>query len=42
MSDRQIGPVIRAILFAIFIRNETATCNCFIDVYSRDELDIEK
>ena len=42
MSDRQIGPVFRVILFAVFIRNETATCNCLIDVYSRHESDIEK
>ena len=42
MSDRQIGPVFRVILFAVFIRKETATCNCLIDVYSRHESDIQK
>ena len=41
-SDRQIGPVFHVILLAVFIRNETATCNCLIDVYSRHESDIEK
>ena len=39
MSNRHIGPVI---LFAVFIRNETATYNCLIDVYSRHESDVEK
>ena len=42
MSDRQIDPVFHVTLLAIFIRNETAICNCFIDVYSRHESDIEK
>ena len=42
MSDRQIGSVFHVILLAVFNRNETATCNCFIDVYSRHESDIEK
>ena len=41
MSDRQIGSVFDVILLAVFIRNETAICNCFIDVYSRHESDIE-
>ena len=42
MSDRQIGPVFHVILLAVFIRKETANCNCLIDVYSRRESDIEK
>ena len=42
MSDRQIGPVFHVILLPVFIRKETATCNCLIDVYSRYESDIEK
>ena len=42
MSDRQIGAFFHVILLAVFIRNETAACNCLIDVYSRHESDIEK
>ena len=42
MSDHQIGPAFHIILLAVFICNETATCNCFVDVYSRHESDIEK
>ena len=42
MSDRQIDSVFHVILLAVFNRNETATCNCLIDVYSRHESDIEK
>ena len=45
-SDRQISPVFHVILFAVSIRNETATCNCLIKVlskgYSRHESDVEK
>ena len=42
MSDRQIDPVFHVTLLAVFIGNETTTCNCLIDVYSRHESDIEK
>ena len=45
MPDRQIGPVLSVILLAVFIRNETATCNCLIDVLSKwlfKTSDIEK
>ena len=41
-SDRQIDPVFHVILLAVFIGNETATCNCLIHVYSKHESDIEK
>ena len=41
-SDHQIGPVFHVILLTVFIRNETTTCNCLIDFYSRHESDIEK
>ena len=43
--DHQIGPVLCVILLAVFIRNETATCNCLIDVLSKwlfKTSDIEK
>ena len=45
-SDRHISPVFHVILLAVSIRNETATCNCLIEVlskgYSRHESDVEK
>ena len=41
-SDCQIGPVFHVILLPVFIRDETATCNCLIDACSRHESDIEK
>ena len=41
-SNRQIGPVFHVILLVVFIHNETPTCNCLTDVYSRHESDIEK
>ena len=33
-SDRQTGPVFHVILLAVFIRNETATCNCLMSIQS--------
>ena len=37
MSDCQIGPV-----FHVILRNETAICNCFTDVFAGHESGIEK